>query len=155
MNQHIEGPDLSAFLDGALPGEDRLSVDAHLSSCAECRMELESLRHLKLALSSAPRKAMPADLALDLERRIVHGRAWRPDFPAPTFWIPAGALAAALLAGVWIRSAVAPEELPLEPLLAAHSRYSAESLISEDNLVSSNYSDLTSRDEDASDVELE
>jgi anti-sigma factor RsiW len=157
MSQHIDGSEISAFLDGALAPADRERADAHVSSCAQCRRELDSLRHMKLVLSSAPRKTLPADLALSLERRFVTGAPWWKGAAKPAFWIPAGAVAAAALSvGLWIRSARAADELPLEPLLAAHARYSAEALIPEDHLVAANYSDsLTASYEDASDSELQ
>lgn len=157
MNQHIEGPEISALLDGALPAADRARVDGHVSSCASCRLELDSLRHMKLVLQSAPRKTMPADLALSLERRLVHSSAWWTTFSRPALWVPTGAMAAAaLMVGFWIHSTRAADEVPLEALLEAHARYSAETLVPEDNLVASNYSDqLPSLYADSSDTELE
>jgi len=157
MNTHIVGVEISAFLDGALAVEDRARVDAHVSACPQCRAELESLRHLKLALSSAPRRNMPADLALELERRLVTGARWWTPLARPAFWIPAGAVASAALAvGLWLRASAPGEEIPLEPLLAAHSRYSAEALVPEENSVAANYSaQMTSLYADASDSEAE
>jgi len=156
-NDHVAGVEISAFLDGALAVEDRARVDAHLASCETCRRELAELRHLKLVLSTAPRKTMPADLALALERRHVSGAPWWKTAVRPAFWVPAGATAAAALAvGLWLRGARAADELPLEPLLAAHARYSAEALVPEENLVASTYSDqLTAMYSDAPDAELE
>ncbi|MBI5247253.1 MAG: zf-HC2 domain-containing protein [Elusimicrobia bacterium] len=156
MNGHADGPELSAYLDGALSPEPRARVELHMSSCADCRAELDSLRHMKLALSAAPRKAMPADLALALERRFVEGAAapWYAAFTRPVIWAPAGALALATFAvSLWLRSAATLDEIPLEPLLAAHARYSAEALVPEDNLVASNYSDQLSDLGDAPDYE--
>jgi hypothetical protein len=74
-----------------------------------------------------------------------------------SFWIPAGAVAAAGLAvGLWMRASASADELPLEPLLAAHARYSAELLVPEDNLVAANYSELSGLGLDkAADVEME
>lgn len=158
MNErrHIPGPEISAFLDGALAGEERARVDAHLSACPACRAESESLRHLKLTVGAAPRKRMPADLALALERRLVRPQPWRAANFRPALWVPAGVMAAALLAGFWMRSTGAPDEVPLEPLLAAHARYSAEALVPEENLVASTYSDqLTALYADSPDAELE
>ena len=157
MKQHIEGPEISAFLDGALAAPDRVRVEGHLSSCSDCRAELDSLRHLKLTLSSAARRVMPADLALAIERRLVRAESWWSPLMRPTLWVPAGAVAtAALLVGLWIHSTGTAEEVPLEPLLAAHSRYSAETLVPEENLVASNYSEqFTSLYADSSDTELE
>ena len=157
MNDHIEGVEISAFLDGALAVEDRARVDAHLSACPACGRELASLRHLKLVLSTSPRRTMPADLALSLEARFVSGSSWWKTLVKPALWIPAGAVAAAALTvGLWINKARTADELPFEPLLAAHERYSAEALVPEDNLVAANYSDqMTTLYADAADPELQ
>lgn len=157
MNGHIEGVEISAFLDGALAAEERARADAHLAACAACRRELDALRHLKRVLSSAPRKTMPADLALSLESRFVAGTPWWKVLAKPALWVPAGAVAAAALTvGLWVSKARAADELPLEPLLAAHERYSAEALVPEGNLVAANYSDqMTTLYADASDSELQ
>ena len=157
MSAHAGGPELSAYLDGALPPEPRARVELHMSSCADCRAELDSLRHMKLALSAAPRRRLPADLALALERRFVAGsQPWYAALARPALWAPGGALAlAALSVGLWLRSVAAREEIPLEPLLAAHARYSAEALVPEDNLVASNYSDQLSDLPDASESDLQ
>ena len=157
MNDHIEGLEISAFLDGALAVEDRARVDAHLTSCAACRRELESLRHLKLVASTAPRRTMPADLALALERRFVRGLPWWKTAAKPSFWVPVGATAFAAAAfAFWLHAARTADELPLEPLLTAHARYSAEALVPEENLVASSYSDqLGSMYTDSTDAELQ
>ncbi|HAZ07414.1 MAG TPA: hypothetical protein DCZ01_02575 [Elusimicrobia bacterium] len=159
MNErkHTQGPEISAFLDGALAGKDRVRVDAHLAACPACRAESESLRQLKMTVRAAPRKRMPADLALALERRFVRSQPWWRANSRPAFWVPAGTMAAAaLLAGFWMRSTGAADEVPLEPLLTAHARYSAEALVPEENLVASTYSDqLTALYANSSDAELE
>ncbi|MEQ1920564.1 MAG: zf-HC2 domain-containing protein [Elusimicrobiota bacterium] len=157
MNGHADGPELSAYLDGALAPEPRARVELHLSSCADCRAEVDSLRHMKLALSSAPRKHMPPDLALALERRFTSGaRRWYTPLTKAAVWAPAGALTVATLAvSLWLRSAATLDEIPLEPLLAAHSRYSAEALVPEDNLVASNYSDQVNDLSDAPESDLQ
>ncbi len=158
MNGHADGPELSAYLDGALAPEPRARVEFHMSSCADCRAELASLRHMKLALSSAPRRNLPPDLKLALERRFVTGAAepWYAAALRPVVWAPAGALAlATLVVGFWLHSASTLEEVPLEPLLAAHARYSAEALVPEDNLVASNYSDQLSDLGDAPESDLQ
>ncbi len=157
MSAHIDGADISAFLDGALGAPQRARADAHMAACAVCRGELESLRHMKAVLSSAPRKNMPAELALALERRLVTGSARRKTLLKPAFWVPIGAVAAAAVTvGLWMSRARAADELPLEPLLAAHARYSAEALVPESHLVASAYSDQqASLDANAPDSELE
>ncbi|MDE2510505.1 MAG: zf-HC2 domain-containing protein, partial [Elusimicrobia bacterium] len=156
MNDHLDGEEISAFLDGALGGEDRLRADEHVASCGACRRELDSLRHLKRVLLSAPRRTLPADLALSLERRFVGGAPWWKAMTKPALWIPAGAVAASALAfSLWAHKVRAADELPFEPLLAAHERYSAESLVPDENLVAANYSDqMTAIYADAADPEL-
>jgi hypothetical protein len=97
---------------------------------------------MKLLASSAPRRTLPADLALSLEHRFVGRRPLWKVLGNPALWIPLGAVAGAALAfSVWTRTAAPSDELPLEPLMAAHERYSAEALIPESNLVASSYSD--------------
>jgi anti-sigma factor RsiW len=139
MNNHIDGTDISAFLDGELNDQERGRVDKHLSACHLCQSELASLRHFKRLLSTAPRRTLPADVALSLEHRLIRSTPWT----SLRRVVPIGATAvAAILVGIfWVNRILSADELPLEPLLAAHTRYSAESLISEDNLVASNYSD--------------
>lgn len=158
MNQHIANAEISAFLDGALAASERARVDAHLSACPDCRREADSLRHLKRVLSSAPRRTMPADLALALERRLGRAEPRWSALVSRSLWIPAGAVAAAALAvGLWMSRSTKADELPLEPLLAAHARYSAETLVPAEHLIaSSTYSDqLTALYADASDSDLE
>ena len=161
MNGHADGPELSAYLDGALAPEPRARVELHMSSCADCRAELDSLRHMKLALAAAPRRNMPADLTLALERRFSGAPAaapsrWYAALVKPAVWAPAGTLALAGIAvSLWLRSAATLDEIPLEPLLAAHARYSAEALVPEGNLVASNYSDQLSDLPDASESDLQ
>lgn len=144
MRDHEEEFLLSAYLDGELAGSERSRLQSHLVSCRPCRLELESLRDTKSLVASAPRRAMPPELIAGIEGRLSR-RPWLERLGEwvrlPRVWIPAGA-AAALLAGLWWGMAGEnPErEVPLEPLLAAHSRYSAEALVPEDNLVASNYS---------------
>ena len=153
MKEHIADEEISALLDGALDGAARARAQAHLEGCGACRHELESLRHLKGLLAAAPRRTLPADLALNLEHRYVGTRPWTAAFMNPAFWVPVGAVAAAALAfSVWSRSLSPAGDLPLEPLLAAHERYSAEALVPEPNLVASSYSDpLTLTYADAAD----
>lgn len=157
MNGHADGQDVSSYLDGELGPEARARVELHLSSCAECRAELESLRHLKLALSAAPRRPLPADVAVALEARASRRAVpFLAGLLRPVVWGPAGAVGlAALLVSLWLRSTAAMEEVPLEPLLAAHARYSAEALMPEENLVAANYSDQVMDAADAADADFD
>lgn len=144
---HEEEPLLSALLDNELTASETSRVTRHLEACADCRQELAHLRHMKAVLAAAPRRAMPPELVAAVEARLERGAgpfsALRRLASAPVFWAPAGALAmAALLMSLWVRALDRdPDQyVPLEPLLAAHSRYAAESLVPEDSLVAATYS---------------
>ena len=137
MNAHEESFLISAYIDGELSPEERSRVDAHLPHCAACRFDLESLKHTKASLAATPRRAMPPELVAAIEAR---SRApWSlPSWRSP--WVWASAFAAAVVA-LWVGvSSREPDQyVPLEPLLAAHSRYTAESLVPQGTLVASNY----------------
>ena len=155
---HEDGVLLSALADGELTGAEAARVEAHLLGCAPCRAELQSLRAMKSLLAAAPRRAMPPELVAAIESRL--GRRATPwallqRFAAvPRYWAPTAALAAAAVAmTLWVHVLDrAPDQyVPLEPLLAAHSRYQAESLVPEDNLVAASYSSLSSADASSGD----
>jgi anti-sigma factor RsiW len=144
---HEEELLLSALIDNELDAQETARVSRHLESCAGCRDAAARLTHMKAVLKAAPRRAMPPDLVAAIEARLEA----RPSLPArlgrlvsaPRVWAPAGALAlAALLMSLWVRTLDRdPDQyVPLEPLLAAHSRYAAESLVPEDSLVAASYS---------------
>jgi len=152
MNRiHEERKLLSAFLDGELPGDEYRRVQAHLESCAACREELESLASVKRVMSSAPRRSAPGDLVSTLQRRYrpLPERPWmerlKERLAAPRVWVPVGALALAALA-VALLFGSKEEEIPLEPLLAAHSRYKAESWVPHGDLLAANFSAEVARE---------
>lgn len=162
MSAHDEGHLLSAHLDGELSADESARLKAHLDGCPECRVELEGLRRAKQWLAQAPRRAMPPELIADLSERFARPTlgerlgAWAR---LPAVWLPAGSVAAlALFGGLWLhlRGADPDQYVPLEPLLAAHSRYEAESLVPQSSLVASSYSSqLTAIYGDAQDQEAE
>ena len=146
MKIHGEGELISAYLDGELSGEEAQAVREHISSCPSCREEHACLRATKSLLARAPRRAMPPELVAQIESRLARP-LWKQVLdrilpPMPVL-VPAGAFAAAaLLAVVWLgaRRAAPDQSIPLEPLLAAHSRYTAEALVPPTELVAANYS---------------
>ena len=141
MNTHENGELLSAYLDNALSLDETAAFESHLSSCPSCRSELESLGRAKSLLRRAPRRAAPPALIAAIEERLVRP-SWlsilKRLIPETRVMVPAGALAVAALV-LWLRSASQPP-IPIEPLLAAHSRYTAEALVPASELVASNYS---------------
>jgi len=160
MNDHNEHEDnvlLSTYLDGQLTDVERSRVETHLSSCPLCTEEVAALRYMKSVLAAAPRRAMPTELISDIEAAVAPSR-W-PGRPLAILssisarrLIPAGALAAlALVASLWlgIKRESPQDYIPLEPLLSAHARYTAETLVPQGSLVSSTYSaQLTAQNDD-------
>lgn len=148
--RHEEPKFLSSLLDGELTAAEKKRVESHLASCAPCRAELASLRDVKRTLSTAPRKSMPGSVSVGIEARLramtLPPSTWSGWIRQPHVWSPVCALAlAALGMTAWMRALDRDPErfVPLEPLMAAHTRYAAESLVPEDNLVASNYSALS------------
>jgi|SRR5208282_2424870 len=146
MNEHEEWLQLSAYIDGALSADEFSRLESHLSGCEDCRLELEALRQTKQRLASAPRRAFPPDLLAELEQRWTDKpsrlRVWAGVLRqgGARRWVPVGAVTmAALIMGLWLGLHRPEEELPIEILAAAHSRYSAEGLIPGD-MVASNFS---------------
>jgi hypothetical protein len=81
------GERVSALVDGELSHVDRERALAHLTFCADCRREVESMRALKSRLRSLDGPAMPADLTMSLLRMSEPGGPLPPrerPFP-PTF----------------------------------------------------------------------
>lgn len=67
------GERVSALVDGELSHHERERALAHLTFCADCRMEVESMRALKSRLRSLEGPAMPADLTMSLLRMSEPG----------------------------------------------------------------------------------
>jgi anti-sigma factor RsiW len=63
--------ELSAYLDGELTAQERSSLDAHLSTCPECRAMLEELRGVASVMSDLPRVSAPASLMTKVRRDIA------------------------------------------------------------------------------------
>ncbi|MTD52862.1 anti-sigma factor [Amycolatopsis pithecellobii] len=66
--------DLVEYLFGEPSEQDRLTVEAHLAACAQCREEVDSLTEMQTQLSAVPPEAMldgpPPDADLLLQRAL-------------------------------------------------------------------------------------
>ena len=67
---------LSEYADGALDAETRADLEKHLSSCAECREELETFRKLK-EMTQPMKLAMPDDAYWERYWSSVYNRLER------------------------------------------------------------------------------
>jgi anti-sigma factor RsiW len=112
---------LDDFVDGLLNRDERRAVERHLSGCATCRGEVESIRRLQAAAHALPRQIQPPrDLWAGIAARIEaeRGTATQVDEKAkviqvdfgrrarPAWWMRPGMLAAAAIVLIVISSAV-------------------------------------------------
>jgi len=70
---------LSAYLDGALPEDQRRELETRLASSEELRGELEELRAVSRAVRELPKAPPPPGFLARLEARRARGDAPRPD----------------------------------------------------------------------------
>jgi anti-sigma factor RsiW len=116
-DEHPSEETINLYLDGELDDSEWTRVEAHLTTCAACRAEVEALQELFTALDEMADAPAP-NMAPGVVARI-RPRRWRA---ALRWTIPAlqGAAAAGLLAWGWVRLTryltVAAHSLPLEAL---------------------------------------
>lgn len=97
MEHNICRENLSAYLDGELPGGERLALEAHLAACPECARELAELKRNSDIFKRHAMEPVPPAL-----KGAVFG-AGRVEEKSPAFrWWPAAALTAAAAAAVVI-----------------------------------------------------
>jgi hypothetical protein len=114
----------SPYLDGAVTGRQMHGLERHLSHCAPCRNQYQSLAGTQQLLMSVGRPKLPADLGLKLRLAISReaAQARRPPFQGVlvrlenlvhAFMVPAtaGFLTALLLFGVAMVYFVVPSSL--------------------------------------------
>ncbi|MGB8955770.1 MAG: zf-HC2 domain-containing protein [Tumebacillaceae bacterium] len=97
---------LQRELDDDLSTDERAMLEAHVSTCAECRLEREQYQNLSFGLSKlsqvVPEKSFVPQLELEVQRALQAQRRTRR---APAWWRGATAAAvvvlAAGIAGVW------------------------------------------------------
>jgi len=146
MSHHESWHMLSAYLDNELSPNEWALVESHLQNCRLCKRELETLHKTKMLMGSVPRRAFPADLLAQVQRNLRPSSVWGiflDRCARPRVWIPTGAFAVViLLLALWVggKNMLTDRYLPLEPFLAAHSRYAAEGLIPEGDPVASDFS---------------
>jgi anti-sigma-K factor RskA len=133
MNGHLQfEEDFELYALGALDGEDKAAVEAHLAGCAECRAKLEGARGRMAFLALA---APPASPAPHVRQRVLqefrahHEPAVSNQTPAPvrhprSRWAPIWALAAIILlaAAGWLRYENGRLSNELSDLEAAHQQ---------------------------------
>jgi hypothetical protein len=67
----------SAYLDGAVSGQQMQKIARHLESCAPCAREFDGLRDMQQSLATLGPAKAPADLGLKLRLAISHEQARR------------------------------------------------------------------------------
>jgi hypothetical protein len=67
----------SAYLDGAISGQQMHEIAQHLESCSNCEQEFTALRAMQRSLSALGPAKAPIDLGLKLRLAISHEQARR------------------------------------------------------------------------------
>jgi hypothetical protein len=82
---HPSSSELSEYLDGELPAESRLVVEAHLTRCAECGELLGELRRVLARAQALEDRPPHEDLWPGVAAAIgaAPGRRWRVSIPVP------------------------------------------------------------------------
>lgn len=108
---------LQPYLDGALTGEARLTLERHLAGCEGCRRLLEELRQVDDRLRAEPRLAPPEGLAAAIARQAAARQQAMRLVPRRLELVTMGALALAA-AGAAVTPYLPPAGLPTAtPLL--------------------------------------
>ena len=90
MNRHVQPEDSDLYALGALDGEEKQALEAHVRLCAECAREVEAARQrvALLGLAAPAVAGPPARVKEELLRRVraervpERGRAVRDAEPA-------------------------------------------------------------------------
>jgi Putative zinc-finger len=138
----------SAYLDGAVSGQQMQQIATHMESCSVCAREFATLRAMQQSLASLGPAKAPADLGLKLRLAISHEQAKRKSNWLDTLslkWenavrpmlvqVSAGFAGAVLLIGsigLLLGMVAAPEPVmandePLGAMTAPHYLYSSVS----------------------------
>lgn len=162
----------SPYLDGAVTGTQMLALQDHMSRCANCSLQYQSLRRTQQLLSNMSRPKPPVDLGLKLRLAISRevAQSKRPPFEGlmvrlenalQAFMVPAtaGFLSALLIFGIAMVYFVAPaalqakNDVPLvmvntAPQLQQSSFGMTLGSIEQDSLVIEAYVDVNGRVQD-------
>jgi anti-sigma-K factor RskA len=100
MSLEHEGQALASYIVGALPPDERASLEAHLAQCAECAAEARSLQRVADAMArSVPQRTPRPELrarvleAVGASGRVSNVRAQhRPVRSAAMMWLPLAAM---------------------------------------------------------------
>jgi anti-sigma factor RsiW len=118
MNHEEVWSNLEAYLDGALPAEERWAVAAHIADCADCRRQLAHLARMREIVRG---HLTAVDTPPGLEDRLRASLATAPDSDARPQVVPRTppvalrlvAVLALLVAGVWLLTrALVPQAGP-------------------------------------------
>jgi hypothetical protein len=156
---------LAPYVDGSLTGSERLEVERHLASCAQCRSEVAVASEARGALRSMPEVEIPTDLGVPALEAMGTGEAHHPGPPRWVRAMPfvAAAAVVALLAitlprlggGTAADSGAADQALPATPdardlrLEVVSTDFDADSLQAEAQTSAARYADPTSDQEGA------
>ncbi|MEI6084796.1 MAG: zf-HC2 domain-containing protein [Verrucomicrobiota bacterium] len=114
--------DLSALIDGELPGERQAEVIEHVDHCPQCSRRVAELQKIVAGITALPAAQPPPQFLADVRRKLrVDKPTWVDTLFRPVWWkLPLEAMAAILvIAGIAIL--VQPAQRPAPVLAKAES----------------------------------
>jgi len=104
---------LSEYVDGELTNGERIALEAHLATCADCRATVEELRHVVLRAKALEARPPKTELWSGIHARLTPGRrpgvsrntnarSWRVSFSVPQLIAASIALILLSGSGAWL-----------------------------------------------------
>ena len=123
---------LEPYAGGSLAPAEAALVEAHTQNCPACARQLRWISAMKTSLRALPRPAIPEDFRAQLMKQARsqcrgwrdYLEGWRTSWKMATGLGFASAFAAAAAVLVFTHFSSGGEEIFLDEVLAAHTRYS-------------------------------
>src|SRR5215218_10250811 len=74
--RHLMSEQFTAYLDGDLAAADRVRIDDHIRSCAECRVELAQIRSTVILMRGLPEYRPRRSFRLSPDRAAMMRPWW-------------------------------------------------------------------------------
>src|SRR5688572_22565271 len=74
FERHLDSNQIAAYVDGGVHGEERMSIEAHLAGCAECRAEVADVSRIVRTAPAARR--FPSRIWIPVAAAAVFAVLW-------------------------------------------------------------------------------
>jgi hypothetical protein len=125
--------DLSALIDGELPGERQAEVIDHVDHCPQCSQRVAELQKLVTGVAALPSAQPPPQFLADVRRKLRQDQpSWMDTLFRPVWWkVPLEAMAAVLVVAGIFAMLQPPRQKPIVVAKDQPTGVSAKILASE------------------------